>query len=306
VAQAFSSPNRMVASPVMFGSLPTGVPMFSPSGTQLVPPTPWRTLLFRPQPTHFGATAPEDELLLDWFWMPVVEPYAISTTLATQGKVNLNYAIAPFTYITRATALMSVLGSEYVIAVPNTAAAIYKTYGQGANYPTYRTPIKVLESDNVTLADSDGTLRQFKARFSTGEIFKSAGEICDIYLVPAGQSWTSDSAATTFWSNNQLTGDNTRERPYNGLYSRLTTKSNTYTVHVQAQALIMPSSTPAGEWIENPQLITSEYRGSYIVNRYLDPQDPNIPDFVDPNNLLKYSLDNYYKYRVLEVRRFLP
>ena len=308
VATYFSSPNRTVASPVMFGSLPTGVPMFDLTGNQLVPPTPWQTLLFRPQPTHFGATSPKDELLLDWFWMPVVEPYAISTTLATAGKVNLNYAIAPFSYITRATALMGVLGSEYVIAVPNTAAQIYKTAtsGQSNKYPNYRMPVKVLKSDNVTLADTDGTLRQFKARFDIGEIFKSASEICDIYLVPVGQSWLTDADATTFWSNNQLTGDNTKERPYNGLYSRLTTKSNTYTVHLWVQAITAPNTTPNGQWIENPQFITSEYRGSYVVNRYLDPQDPNIPDFVDPNNLLKYSIESYYKYRILEARRFLP
>jgi hypothetical protein len=102
-----------------------------------------------------------------------------------------------------------------------------------------------------------------------------------------------------------LTGDNTRERPYNGLYSRLTTKSNTYTVHVRAQTLTSPVNGTPGQWVENPQLITSEYRGSVTINRYIDPQDPNIPDFMS-GTLLKYSLDNYYKYRVLETRRFLP
>ena len=94
-----------MASPVVFGSLSTGVgtPLFNASGNQLAPPVPWRTLLFRPQPTHFGATSPEDELLLDWFWMPVGEPlYAISTTFATAGKVNLNYQIAPGSPISRA------------------------------------------------------------------------------------------------------------------------------------------------------------------------------------------------------------
>jgi uncharacterized protein (TIGR02600 family) len=313
----YATPNRTVASPVMFGSLPTGVPLTTPAGTAYTTtpatPVPWQTLLFRPQAGHFGENAPEDELLLDWFWMPVVEPYSISTTLATAGKVNMNCQIAPFTYMTRYTALMGVLGSEYVIAVPTSAGPTYKSFNAPAT--SYRTPVKVLESDNVTPADTDGTLRPFKDRFASGKIFKSAAEICDIYLVPQGQSWTnwalagspsSTSDAETFWSNNKLSGDNTRERPYNGLYSRLTTKSNTYTVHVRAQTLTMPSNGTPGQWVENPQLITSEYRGSVTINRYLDPQDPNIPDFAASSNLLKYSIDSYYKYRVLETRRFLP
>ncbi|MEJ0001458.1 MAG: hypothetical protein WDO13_21415 [Verrucomicrobiota bacterium] len=117
---------------------------------------------------------------------------------------------------------------------------------------------------------------------------------------------TSAIAAANYWQANALTGDNSRERPYNGLYPRLTTKSNTLHIHVRAQALKMPSNAAAGVWTENPQLIVSEYRGSTIVNRYLDPMDPSIPDFAAPGNALKYSLDNYYKYRVLEARRFLP
>ena len=344
-----SAPNRLVASPVMFGSLPTGVPLGKYSGTVAAPvyspvytvqgqsgqAIPWQTLLFRPQPNHYGSsnasggspTTIEDEELLDWFWMPQVEPYAISETLDTAGKVNMNYQIAPFTYITRASALMGVLGSEYVISCPTSAGSVYKKSGlTSTKYPTYRSPVKVLKTDGVTLDDDDGTLRQFKDRFNIGGVFRSAAEICDIYLEPTTdtsgnvQSWgqagtaigvgTSDTtyiaAAQAYWANNQLTGDNTRERPYNGLYSRLTTKSNTYTVHVRAQSLTAPSNLPAGEWIENPQLVSSEYRGSVTINRYLDPQDSNIPDFADPSKPLKYSLDNYYKYRVLETRRFLP
>ncbi len=43
-----------------------------------------------------------------------------------------------------------------------------------------------------------------------------------------------------FWDNgsttgNTVTGDNLREKPYADLYPRLTTKSNTYTVHFRVQ-----------------------------------------------------------------------
>ena len=329
IIQNTSGPNRTVASPVMFGSLPVGVPLSNPSnGASVTPAIPWQTLLFRPQAGHPGETSPEDELLLDWFWMPVVEPYAISTPFATSGKVNMNYQIAPFTYITRATALMGVLGSEYVISAANNMGTTYKAVGTnnggGGAGNVYRYPVKVLEADNYTLGSTTGTFVPFQKRFASGEIFRSAAEICDIYLVPQGQSWTNWTApgspasgtdAENYWSNHLLTGDNTRERPYNGLYPRLTTKSNTYTVHVRAQALKSPSNLPAGEWIENTQLIASEYRGSTTINRYIDPQDTNIPDFLSTGTnfpvtssvgAFKYSLDNYYKYRVLETRQFLP
>jgi Tfp pilus assembly protein PilX len=351
----FSSPNRTLASPVVFGSLSTGVPIYSPPLNQAsatVTPAlvsqvvPWQTLLFRPQPAHPQSFNPEDELLLDWFWMPVVEPYAISNTFDTAGKVNMNYQIAPFTYITRATALMSVLGSEYVIAVPNNSASVYKAGDVGTpEFPPYRSPVKVLKTDGVTMDDDDGTLRQFKDRFNNGLIFSSAAQICDIYLEPtvdpstysytggvvkpataaswgpqgyaigAGNDDTSYlSDAQAFWAKCQLTGDNSRERPYNGLYPRLTTKSNTYTVHVRAQTLAGPTGA-GGTWVENPQNVTSEYRGSVTINRYLDPEDPNWlnHDFANPSsyagpgtNPFLYSMDNYYKYRIVETRRFLP
>ena len=42
---------------------------------------------------------------MDLFWMPEVEPYAISDCFSTAGKINMNYQIVPFTYITRNTAL---------------------------------------------------------------------------------------------------------------------------------------------------------------------------------------------------------
>lgn len=297
-AKSYSSPNRSIASPVTFGSLPTGVPIGASAAV------PWRTLLFRPQSNHFGQTTePKDSLILDWFWMPVVEPYAISTHFATSGKVNLNYQIAPFTYITRATALIGTLGSEYVISVPTADGATYKVRSTPAA-TNYRFPVRVVENDKITAAETNGTLRQFKEKFNQGQIFRSATEICGIYLVPEGQSWTSDTQAETYWSTHKLAGDNSRERPYNGLYSRLTTKSNTYTVYVRAQALKGSQNSP-DLWLERPEYIVAEYRGSAVINRYLDAEDPKIPDFAKASSFNE-TLDRYYRYRTLNVRRFLP
>ncbi len=75
---------------------------------------PWQTLLFCPNPASeannsgapihpgFGWTAsaatnappykiPPDHALLDFFTMPIVQPYAISEPFSTAGKVNMNY-----------------------------------------------------------------------------------------------------------------------------------------------------------------------------------------------------------------------
>lgn len=280
----FFSPNRQIPSPVMFGSLPTGVK----AGI------PWRTLLFRPDVTgtHVGAaTTPRDHLLLDLFWMPVVEPYAISEPLSTAGKINMNYQIVPFTYIDRTTGIRALLRSERVTAVAPSAAASYKSTLVNTNY---RSEI-----------DADETLKQFKTRFDANDIFRSATEICDLFLVPKNQTL---SGMSTFWAANKLTGDNLRERPYATLYPRLTTKSNTYRVHFRVQALQQVSRSRGGDadawatWDEGKDRIIAENRGSSIIERYVDPADATIPDFAAANE----SLDPHYRFRILGTTKFGP
>jgi hypothetical protein len=143
------SPNRMLPSPVMFGSLPTGVSASAPK--------PWQTLLFQPGsnavgtgtlPDHpgeknFGSSgsnsapqtgAPPDHLFLDLFWMPQSEPYPISQPFSTAGKINLNYEIEPFNYIVRATALRAIFSGEKVALMPDAMAG-----GSGAtSNPLYQ------------------------------------------------------------------------------------------------------------------------------------------------------------------------
>src|SRR6202042_1592408 len=80
-----------------------------------------------PYTGHPGAASPPDHLILDNFWMPVVEPYAISTCMATAGKINLNDQITPFTYLHRNTALRALLQDLRVPAISATKAQEYKT-----------------------------------------------------------------------------------------------------------------------------------------------------------------------------------
>ena len=279
--QTFFSPNRQIPSPGMLGSLPTGVK----AGV------PWRTLLFRPQVGHFGTMGPADHLILDLFWMPVVEPYAISDRFSTAGKINLNYQILPFTYIERSTGLRALLKSEKVTAIPNARAGSYK---QGTLTDLFRKDI-----------DADETLGQFKAKFDAGQVFKSASEICDVHIVPAGQTAASMPA---FWTDNALTGDNTRERIYTSLYPRLTSRSNTYTVHFRVQALRkVPGSAP-GVWTEGRDQVSGEYRGSTTIERFINAGNPKIPDYAkDPSKISTLdTLDKFYKWRTVENRQFAP
>jgi uncharacterized protein (TIGR02600 family) len=265
---------------------------------------PWQTLLFRPGPTgHIGSTSPRDHLLLDLFWMPVAEPYAISEPFSTDGKVNLNYQIQPFTYIKRNTALRSALASEKVTKVALSTAPTYKqvNYRDNAASPASRFALN--------LDETSGTLRQFEEKFTGGDLFKSATEICDIFLVPAGSSWADDSAARTAWYGDDyaLVGDNTRERPYANLLGRLTTKSNTFTIHYTVQALKSPPSVPAGTWDENKGDISGEYRGSTTIERYLDPNDATIPDYAtDLPKIDSDPLDRHYNWRILQNTQFAP
>jgi uncharacterized protein (TIGR02600 family) len=295
LAGGLFSPNRMIPSAGMFGSLPTGV----------LSARPWQTLLFRPGPLgHKGLESPRDHLLLDLFWMPVVEPYAISEPFSTAGKVNLNYQIQPFTYIDRKTPLLSVLDSERVAKVQKSDADKYKklaTVGPPSLAGNARLPLN--------LSETDGTLRQFREKFAANEIFKSHTEICDIFLVPQGSEWANDAAARTEWYGDDfaLVGDNTRERPYTNLLGRLTTKSNTFTVYYTVQALKNPSLLPQDTWTESKGVVLSEYRGSTTLERYINPNDTRIPDYAaDTSQIGTNPLDNYYNWRIIEQTQFAP
>ena len=308
------SPNRLVPSAGMLGSLPTGVKRNQP----------WQTLLFRPDATntHPGVFAPKDHLLMDLFWMPVIEPYAVSEPFSTAGKINLNYAIAPFSYIRRATGLYGAMKSEEPLAIPNAVSTVYKLWDHETNdWPSYPNNAKDSDPAVRTLWNSlytgaapydklrkpinmDQTLKQFDDRFAAGDIFRSASEICEMHLVRVDELLT-DYTKDKIWPNNLVTGENTRERPYTNLYARLTTRSNTYQVHYRVQLLQKARSTSASKWNETKDRVTAEQRGSVLLERYLDPNDPDLPDYV-ANPAAAGALDDYYRFRVIGKKLFTP
>ncbi|MEI8313701.1 MAG: hypothetical protein WCH98_23380, partial [Verrucomicrobiota bacterium] len=108
-----------------------------------------------------------------------------------------------------------------------------------------------------------------------------------------------------YWDSHRLTGDNSREMPYTQLLPRLTTRSNTYTVHYRVQNLKKVPSTDPGVWTEGRDKVTSELRGSRTIERYLDPNDARIPDYAaDPT--ATPGLTDFYRWRTLYNRTFAP
>jgi len=331
----YYSPNRQVASPIVFGSL----------SSRPVDGNGWETLLFCPNPSagsatnnHRGfgtvnvlqstrsstATVP-DHLWLDLFRMPVVEPFPISDPLSAKGRVNINYQIVPFTHIKRATGMYSLLTSLMLTGIysGNTGDnwnTRYETY-QGAgntNANTYDSRFNI----NVPV-----TLEGFESRFNSNAPFRSASEICEMFLAPdpiknasgavaakypAGLTYPAQySAIDDWWANFLFTGDNSREQPYNHLYNRICTQSNTYTVYVIAQSLKKSKFTPAGEFQDGKDQVLGTWRGSYAIERYIDPNDSRL-NTAAMNSIEAApvasggTLNPYYKFRVLRTNQFSP
>ena len=311
----FFSPNRIMPSAVMLGSLPSGVK----SGR------PWETLLFAPPlaSTHMGTRSPADHYLLDLFTMPVVEPYSVSEPLATAGRVNLNVRIAPFgytkdskgrSYIERNTALLGVFKGMYQLSVPNAIEQSGHSEGPWTSSVAgnkYRYPVDPFGTVEMSI------LPKFD---SNPGYFRSPTQICEIDLLldhkppfgipsASGLKFDDPSKRAAWWAAHGMTGDQNRERPYAHIYPRLTTKSNTYTVHAWAQSIAKNPSTPNDKWgtfDESVDRVLGEYRGSSTIERFLDPNDEAVLaanyDAVDANSK---GLDPYYRFRIVNHKRFI-
>ncbi|EDY15877.1 hypothetical protein CfE428DRAFT_6609 [Chthoniobacter flavus Ellin428] len=310
----FTSPCRQMPSPAMFGSLPSYPSNGGKGGLD------WTTLAFSPNtagPDHPGnKTEPKDHYLLDLFSTPVVEPYPISEPFSTAGKVNLNYRIVPFDYIRRSTALRGALYPLRITAVSSGALT------GGNNYLNYKIgqPAGQPLTQNFRLRlDRDETIKAFDGYFDAQPgnpdvgFFKVASQICERWLYPkdgttvkyAGSPNAETTTMQDWWSKwGDLTGDNEREKPYVDLYPRITTKSNTFTVHMKVQTLRQTPGHPL-QWYEGKDAVLAEYRGSATIERYIDPADArfspaNVPTF----NPDKQSVEPMYRFRTVVSKKF--
>jgi hypothetical protein len=210
----------------------------------------------------------------------------------------MNYQIAPFTNIKRTTALHGVMRAVKVMGIPQSSS----DKGGSKRYEI-NAEVGSASGDGSTLeGPARGTLYGFHLKFQSGDIFRSASQICDIPLVPRGSDYENIDA---FWNNNRRTGDNVREIPYGHIYPRLTTKSNTFTVHMRVQALQKVPNSPASQWDESKDRVAGEYRGSTTLERYIDASDKAIPDFAGPRAVDTDNLDRHYRFRILNTKAFV-
>jgi uncharacterized protein (TIGR02600 family) len=272
------------------------------------------------------------------FFMPVVEPYAISEPLSVAGRVNMNYQIMPFTNIRRATGMHAVMKGEFITAIPDGDAFNAKTFKASPNSPavwdTYFDEATSPQKYWHRPINVDATLAQFDEKFenlvtgpSAAGLFRSASQICEMFLIPDVSSGTTvgggeslpplvgltrttrPTAMRAFWQNHRVTGDNIRERPYSNLYSRLTTRTNTFRVHVRSQVVKKARSTDPAIFDPARDSVLSEYRGSTLIERFIDPNDPAnpLPDYAASGSPLgQPPLETFYQFRVLESKRFNP
>jgi uncharacterized protein (TIGR02600 family) len=342
------TPQRQVSSAFIFGALTPyvyGIPGSPPptSGYGPPDPEPWRTLLFCPNPISrinpvnaktepsdhpgFGDSnfkIPPDHFWLEFFWTPVVEPTFLSPAFSTQGKINLNYQMIPFTWIERTTALHAAFKGVRIPAIHHSAREIYKAPLDPA------APSSGMAPESLYEVDVDKTLKAFRSHFTSGQVFHHPSELCNVHLFPRripgfepdydrglnpspidpanidyeqiNEWWNGDPSAPRDIDAFELTGDNLRESPYAQVYPRLCTRSNVFKVHYRVQLISKSRSTPANEWNVETEKITAEQRGAAVIERFLDPNDPNIPDLTTSS----LALDEFYRYRILTTEPFTP
>lgn len=336
------TPQRQISSAVIFGALSPTLHGRGPSdGSTILPPEGWRTLLFCPNPAsrtspasvipsamdHPGFANPPDSLWLDFFWVPTVEPRLMSSAFATEGKINLNFQMIPFTWLERSTGIHAALQGVQIPAIPHNAGSLYKQNLLGGTAPN-QTPEMLYQ---VNVAE---TLRSMRGLFRRGEVFTHPSDICSYYLVPQripgreaeyerslspppldpasltleqmNEWWNGDTPNRPLELNAfELTGDNLRESPYGQVYPRLCTRSNVFKVHYRVQLLGKSRATPVNEWDIQRETIKAEQRGAMVIERFLDPNDRTLPDLATPNPT-GLALDDFYRYRILSREPFRP
>ena len=116
----------------------------------------------------------------------------------------------------------------------------------------------------------------------------------------------------SFWGAHQMTGDNSLEKPYAHIYPRLTTRSNSYTVHVRVQ--VLPQRARESSWIikATQSQPTGEFRGSFLIERYLDANSAGFVDSAGNPASVPASGETSglalgpYRFRTVSSKQFLP
>ena len=321
---AAHEPLSEIASAICFGALPTGVYGDSASST----PRPWQTLLFCANPAgrsmpadHPGFASPPDHLWLEFFWTPVTQPWPMGADFATEGKVNLNHQLMPFTWLQRSTALHGALKGVRITAIPTAAVDDQGDSAKGRNDGS---PLDVTFRYEV---DAEKTVNGLNQRLDNGVVFRTPSEICGQHLVPRridGHTYDGNGFSpadpgsrqaadmSSWWNGSandaadafEATGDNLRESPYAQLYPRLCTQSNVYCVHHRVQLLQQARGAKPNEWDDVRDHVQAERRGSCIIERRLARQSATLPD--SATSSAARSLHEAQMFRILSQTPFGP
>jgi hypothetical protein len=79
-------------------------------------------------------------------------------------------------------------------------------------------------------------------------------------------------------------------------------------VHYWTQSLKKRRAATDAEaalWEEGKDTVTAESRGSRTIERYIDPNDSTIPDYLESSSLSP-SLGDHFRWRSLTNREFAP
>ena len=114
-----------------------------------------------------------------------------------------------------------------------------------------------------------------------------------------------------FWEDHAVTAENLKERPYANIYPRVTTRSNTFQVHMRVQSLKKARSTAPDTFEAGKDEVSAEYRGSAVIERYLDLNDPAFDagsklDYASGQPLNQEPLDHFHRFRIIAQKRFDP
>ena len=146
-------------------------------------------------------------------------------------------------------------------------------------------------------------------KFANGDVFRSASEICEMYLVPEGKVWEGREDMKSFWNRHRLTGDNVKERPYTNMYPRLTVTVQHF------QGAFVCSVSDQGPRARRPMcgkldamsspVNTAAPQLSNARSVQTTPTSPTTPSRFQRQAELP-PLDQYYTYRIVNVKRFAP
>jgi hypothetical protein len=212
-------------------------------------------------------------------------------------------------YLERKTALHGLLKSQKMLMVPNNAP----DGGHREN------PLDDRSNRWRYSIDRTKTIELIQNRLTKKGLFKTASELCEIPMVPApgpGQSVNglanpianmSDAQWANFWNQYLQTGDNQRERPYVHLYPRVTNRSNVFTVYVRAQSIRKAPGSAVDEFDPRKDQVSSEYRGQTTIERFIDPNDPQLRTYnpASNSNTIGGAADRYYRFRIVNSKQFV-